>query len=319
MTITPRQLKIFVSLAKSLNFSRTAEQFFITQPSLSKAIKDLEEELGVQLFQRSTRSVRLTPSGERLTSLAHRMVGEFDNGIQHLRSLVHLESHHLAIASIPSLAHSLIPDVCLSLEKAFPAPRFTIYDGTNTSTIQRLMDYQVDLALASATPNEDEIEFEELMRDRFVLLAPRDCDALTTRPIMMQDLVDLPLICGSSASTATEYVSAAFLQRGLVFQPKFTFEQVAIAAGFVRKGLGIVIQPYLGLTPLLDFQRFQLFEIEDGPVRPVGVVRRRGHQLSEIAARAIEEARNVSRSLVDRLPRWIEPPVGGPLTRSRRS
>ncbi|OYZ69711.1 MAG: hypothetical protein B7Y12_19020 [Rhizobiales bacterium 24-66-13] len=64
----------------------------------------------------------------------------------------------------------------------------------------------------------------------------------------MQDLVNLPLICGSSASTATEYVSAVFLQKGLVYQPKFVFEQVAIAAGFVRKGLGIVIQPCLGIT-----------------------------------------------------------------------
>ena len=60
MNVTPRQLRIFLSLAQSLNFSRTAEQFFVTQPSLSKAVKDLEEELGVPLFERSTRSVRMT-------------------------------------------------------------------------------------------------------------------------------------------------------------------------------------------------------------------------------------------------------------------
>lgn len=308
MPITPRQLKIFVALAESLNFSRTAERFFITQPSLSKAVKELEQELRVQLFERSTRSVRLTPTGERLTSLARRMVGEFDNGLHHLQSLVHLEAHHLAIASIPSLTHSILPDVCGALEHAFASPRFTIHDGTNRATVQRLMNYEVDFALASVTPAEEGIEFEELMRDHFVLLARSDHTGFEDRPVRMQELVDLPLICGSSASTATEYVSAAFLQHGLVFQPKFTFEQVAIAAGFVRKGLGIVIQPYLGITPLLHLDGFRPYAIEDGPVRPVGIARRRGHHLSRIADHAIKEVRRVSQSLIEALPAWIEPP-----------
>ncbi len=309
MNITPRQLKIFLALAESLNFSRTAEKFFVTQPSLSKSVKDLEEALGVTLFERSTRSVRLTPAGERMTSLARRVVGEFDSGLQHLQTLAEQESHHVAIAAIPSLANALLPEVCDSLEKQFPAPRLTIYDGTNASTIQRLVNYQVDFALASAAPSHPELEYEEVMRDRFVLLAP-EAGAAMVRPTMLVDeLLELPLISGTDASTAKEYVSAAFLQRGIVFRPKLSFDQVATAAGFVQRGLGIAIQPYLGIMPLLDLKGMRLCQIEDGPIRSVGIVRRKGSPLSLIAERALEEVRAAAGRLVRRMPMWIDPPA----------
>ncbi|KQU85674.1 LysR family transcriptional regulator [Ensifer sp. Root31] len=308
MTVTPRQLKIFLALAESLNFSRTAELFFVTQPALSKIVKDLEEQLGVALFERSTRNVRLTSAGERMSSLARRIVGDFENGVQHLQSLAIQESLQVTISSIPSLANVVLPEVCRRLEQNFPAPRFTIYDGTNTSTIRRVVNYEVDFALASVTPSHDGLEYEEIMRDRFVLLAPNGSKSIHDTQVRMQDLVELPLICGTAASTATQYISAAFLKIGVVFQPKLSFEQIATAAGFVRSGQGIVIQPYLGVAPLLDLQDFQLCEIVDGPIRSVGIVTRKGSRLPPIAQRAIAEVRSVADDLIERFPRWIDRP-----------
>lgn len=309
MNVIPRQLRIFLALAESLNFSRTAEQFFVTQPSLSKAVKDLEAELGVTLFERSTRSVRLTPAGERMTSLARRVVGEYDSGLQRLQSLADLESNHVAIAAIPSLANAVLPGVCAKLEGRFAGTRFTIHDGTNASTIQRLINYQVDFALASAAPSHPELEYEEVMRDRFALLAPAAWKKLVRPTMRMEELVDLPLISGTDASTAKEYVSAAFLQRGVVFRPKLSFDQVATATGFVRQEVGIAIQPYLGVMPLLDLQGMRLCQIEDGPIRSVGIVRRKGSSLSPIIEQALEEVRAAARQLVRQLPAWIHPPV----------
>ncbi|MGO4305366.1 LysR family transcriptional regulator [Cupriavidus sp. RAF12] len=309
MNVIPRQLRIFLALAESLNFSRTAEQFFVTQPSLSKAVKDLEAELGVTLFERSTRSVRLTPAGERMTSLARRVVGEYDSGLQRLQSLADLEANHVAIAAIPSLANAVLPGVCAKLESRFAGTRFTIHDGTNASTIQRLINYQVDFALASAAPSHPELEYEEVMRDRFALLAPAAWKKLVRPTMRMEELVDLPLISGTDASTAKEYVSAAFLQRGVVFRPKLSFDQVATATGFVRQEVGIAIQPYLGVMPLLDLRGMRLCQIEDGPIRSVGIVRRKGSSLSPIIEQALEEVRAAARQLVRQLPAWIHPPV----------
>lgn len=309
MNVTPRQLRIFLVLAESLNFSRTAEQFFVTQPSLSKAVKDLEDELNVTLFERTTRSVRLTPAGERMTSLARRVVGEFDSGLQHMQSLVEKEAHHIPIAAIPSMAHALLPQVCAKLEAQVAGTRFTIYDGTNASTIQRLLNYQVDFALASAAPSHPELAYEEIMRDRFALLAPAAWTE-QVRPVMqMEELLELPLISGTDASTAKEYVSAAFLQRGIVFRPKLSFDQVTTAAGFVRQGVGIAIQPYLGVLPLLDLKGMRLCRIEDGPIRSVGIVKRKGSSLPPISEQAQEAVRAAAGQLLRKYPAWILPPA----------
>ncbi len=311
MNVTPRQLRIFLALAESLNFSRTAEQFFVTQPSLSKAVKDLEEALNVVLFERTTRSVRLTPAGERMTSLARRVVGEFDSGLQHLQGLAETQAHHIPIAAIPSMANALLPGVCAKLEASVQGTRFTIYDGTNASTIQLLINYQVDFALASAAPSHPELEYEEIMRDRFALLAPAAWTTRVRATMRMDELSELPLISGTNASTAKEYVSAAFLQRGIVFRPKLSFDQVATAAGFVRQEVGIAIQPYLGILPLLDLKGMRLCQIEDGPIRSVGIVRRKGSSLPPIIEQALKEVRAAARQLVKLHPAWIYPPLAG--------
>lgn len=311
MNVTPRQLRIFLALAESLNFSRTAEQFFVTQPSLSKAVKDLEAALSVVLFERSTRSVRLTPAGERMASLARRVVGEFDSGLLHLQGMAEMEAHHIPIAAIPSMANAVLPGVCAKLEASVSGTRFTIYDGTNASTIQRLLNYQVDFALASAAPSHPELEYEEVMRDRFALLAPAAWKKRVRATMRMEELCDLPLISGTDASTAKEYVSAAFLQRGIVFRPKLSFDQVATAAGFVQQEVGIAIQPYLGVLPLLDLQGMRLCQIEDGPIRSVGIVRRKGSSLSPIIEQALEEVRAAAKLLVQQHPKWIYLPVSG--------
>ena len=75
MNIAPRQLRMFLTLSDTLNFSKAAEQLFISQPALTKAIQDLEEELGLTLFERTTRSVRLTEAGQQLADATS---GAFD-------------------------------------------------------------------------------------------------------------------------------------------------------------------------------------------------------------------------------------------------
>ena len=78
MHLSQRQLKIFVALSHSLSFSRCAELLHVTQPTLSKIVREIEETIGVPLFERTTRSVRLTPEGSRLLPIASRMIESSD-------------------------------------------------------------------------------------------------------------------------------------------------------------------------------------------------------------------------------------------------
>ncbi|WP_315122626.1 LysR family transcriptional regulator [Comamonas antarctica] len=311
MNIPPRQLRMFLALSESLNFSKTAEQLFMTQPSLSKAIRDLEQTLGLPLFERTTRSVQLTAGGQRLAAMARSVIGEYDAGLQRMLSSAGQEARQLAIASLPSLATVMLPAVCTALEREYPEPHITIHDCSNGACVQRLLDCQVDFALASVAPSHPALLYEEVLRDRFVLLSCGPWRKRLGPRLQLDDLSGLPLITMTDASTAMRYMSAAFLQRGIEFRPKMQLDQVGTIAGFVKAGLGIAVLPYLGMMPMQTLRGLQVSEIADGPVRSVGIVTRRLATPTAIAQQAMAAVRAVGAGLMEKHAGWILPPTAG--------
>lgn len=309
MNVSPRHLRMFLALSESLNFSKTAEQLFMTQPSLSKAIRDLEETLGLPLFERTTRSVLLTAGGQRLAAMARSVIGEYDAGLQRMLSSAEDQARQLAIASLPSLATGMLPTVCTALERRYTAPQITIHDCSNGACVQRLLNYQVDFALASVAPSHTELRYEEVLRDRFVLLSCGPWRRRLAPRMQLDDLIDLPLITMTNASTAMRYMSAAFLQRGIEFRPKMQLDQVGTIAGFVKSGLGVAVLPYLGTMPMQSLRGLQVSEIIDGPVRSVGIVIRRLGTPTAIAQEAMAAVRAVGLALMEKHPGWILPPA----------
>ena len=163
----------------------------------------------------------------------------------------------------------------------------------------------MDFALASVAPSHADLHYEEILRDRFALLAGGDqCRQLKPR-MRLDDLIGLPLITMTDASTAMRYISAAYLQRGIEFRPKMQFDQLGTVEAFVRQGLGIAVLPYLAVVHM---HGMQLSEIEDGPVRSVGIVTRRAGVASEMAMLAMEQARLASRALMEQHTSWLLPP-----------
>lgn len=308
MNISPKQLRMFLALSESLNFSKTAERLFMTQPSLSKAIQDLEAELALPLFERTTRTVRLTPGGARMAAVARSIVGEFDAGLQRMQSSAEREALQLSIASWPSLAYVLLPEVCASLERQFRAPQITVHDCANSACIQRLLNHQADFALASVAASHPDLQYEELLRDRFVLLSSGKWRKQVSPRMRLEELLTLPIITLTDASTAMRYMSAAYLQRGIEYQPKMQVDQVATVAGLVKKEVGVAVLPYLGVMPILGMRGVQTSEIVDGPLRSVGIVTRRLGQPTTMAQAAMHEVAAVSRALLARHPEWILPP-----------
>ncbi len=310
MNIAPRQLRLFLALAQSLNFSRTAEQFHMTQPALSKIVKDLEGILGVALFERTTRSVRLTTEGAGLIALATRVVADFDSGLAAMQRQACCDSHQIAIGALPSLATVLLPSVVQALERELPDVAMTVYDGSAEATLRRILTGQVDCALASADPSKPELRYEEILRDRFVLLSAGTL-ARNLKPAMrLDDLRGLPLLSMTDASTAKRYMIAAFLRRDAEFRPKMQFDQAGTMGGFVRQEVGIAVMPYLGILPLLGQGGFTVTPIEDGPMRSVGIVTRRTETPTPVCQRAIAHVRASAARVVAAEPQWLAAPVG---------
>lgn len=309
MNISPKQLRMFLALSESLNFSRTAERLFMTQPALSKAIQDLEASLELPLFERTTRSVRLTPGGTRMAALARSIVGEYEAGLQRMQSSAEREALQLSIASWPSLAHAVLPKVCAAIERRFHAPRITVHDCANSACIQRLLDHQADFALASVAPSHPDLGYQELLRDRFVLLACGKWRKQVQARMRLEDLLALPIITLTDASTAMRYMSAAYLQRGIEYRPKMQVDQIATVAALVREEVGVAVLPYLGVMPMPGLRAVQMSAIVDGPLRSVGIVTRRLGSPGPVALAAMQEVAAVSQELIGRHPEWVLPPA----------
>ena len=299
---------MFLALSTSLSFSKTAEQLFMTQPSLSKAIRDLETTLKLPLFERTTRSVQLTAGGHRLASIARAMVGEYEAGLQRMQSSAEREAVQLSIAAWPSLAQVVLPEVCSAVEHSVSAPQITVHDCANSVCIQHLLDYEVDFALASVAPSHSELHYKELLRDRFVVLSYGKWREQVPAQIRLRELIKLPLITLTDASTAMRYMSSAYLQRGIEYQPKMQLEQIATVASLVKKELGVAVLPYLAVMTLSGVSGLQTSEIVDGPLRSIGIVTRRLSTATSIAVTAMQEVETVSQSLIGKHAGWILPP-----------
>jgi DNA-binding transcriptional LysR family regulator len=119
-------------------------------------------------------------------------------------------------------------------------------------------------------------------------------------------MISLPLITMTDNSTAMRYISAAYLQRGIEFRPKMQFDQLGTVAAFVTEGLGVAVLPYLAAMPLL---RLQKVDIEDGPLRSIGIVTRRLGNPTTIAVDAMAEVRRTFEELVLQNPERLLAPT----------
>ena len=124
--------------------------------------------------------------------------------------------------------------------------------------------------------------------------------------VCLEEMISLPLITMTDNSTAMRYISAAYLQRGIEFRPKMQFDQLGTVAAFVTEGLGVAVLPYLAAMPLL---RLQKFDIEDGPLRSIGIVTRRLGNPTTIAVDAMAEVRRTFEQLVLQNPERLLAPT----------
>ncbi len=310
MNISPRQLRIVVSLAETLSFSRTAELFHLTQPALSRIVRGIEEELGARLFLRTTRQVRLTPEGASLVGLAERLVGDYDDGLRAMRGILVRQSRRLSISALPSLAAMLLPSVAEAVRAREPEAQIEIRDVLSDATLNLVRARAVDFALTSADPSEHEIAYDEVLRDRYVLLARED-DARFAHgaPADLLALPALGLVSMPKGTAARLYADAAFLQRGVQFRPVMEFEHLATIGRFVERGFGVAFLPALAAM-MIGGQGLRLLDLDDAPVRSLGVVSRRDERPSPLARIAIEAVRQSAHDLALVSPRRLRL-VGG--------
>jgi DNA-binding transcriptional LysR family regulator len=298
MNLSIRQLKIFVSLAHSLSFSRTADQFHLTQPRLSAIVGEIEEEVGVRLFDRTTRRVQVTPEGTALLVAAERLVDDYELGIERLSAVAREQASSLAIAALPTYASVLLPPVIMSLQQRTPSISLRVYDLPSDEAVDLLRAGKVELAITSLEAFPPDLTFEAFMHEHFVLVGTRE--ALATAHLSeaihwSEDVINrMNIISLAPGSSSFRHIDRAFRKNHLSFRPLFSLNSIVTAGAFVKAGLGIGLLPELSAV-LLNDPDLKRIKLMGGPSRSIGIVSRRGETISPLGVafiHALKEASN---------------------------
>lgn len=167
-----RDLKYLLAVAELQHFGRAAEACFVSQPTLSGQIKKLEEELGVVIFERSNRSVRITPLGEQMLQLARRAVEQVDAMHQLAESAQDPLSGPLRLGVIPTLGPYLMPSVLRPLREDFPRLQLILREEITDLLLEHLRTHDLDVALIATQPDQEDLIELPLFDEPFWLALP---------------------------------------------------------------------------------------------------------------------------------------------------
>jgi len=199
-----RHLRYFVAVAEEENVTRAAERLHISQPSLSRQIRDLEEELGVELFTRTAKSLSLTPAGRTFLAEAHSILLKVDVAITVTRDSARGTTGQIDIGYAPSPTAELLPRLLQRFRKEVPGTEVKVHELSSAEMIRGLRTRSIDAALIveNRKATYHGFTFDPLLRDPAGLLVPAGHPLAKRRRFRPEDLLSLPL----AVYTRAEYL-----------------------------------------------------------------------------------------------------------------
>jgi len=189
-----RDLKYFVAVSETMHFGKAAERCFVSQPTLSGQIKKLEEELGVSLFERTNRSVAITPVGELVLLHAKRLLEQSDAIVQLTRAHSDPLAGPLRVGAIPTISPYLMPLILMPLKHEYPQMKLVLQEETTDNLLEHLRAHQIDVAILGTPPDDSDLEERQLFDEPFWLAHHADHELYTKEEISRRDLANLDLL-----------------------------------------------------------------------------------------------------------------------------
>ncbi|MFF9120535.1 LysR family transcriptional regulator [Streptomyces massasporeus] len=247
---TLRQLAAYTAVARAASFTAAAADMHVSQSSLSRAVADLERQLGVQLLERDTRNVQLTPAGVEALRVAEQIVTAHRAGMKELKRYLLGESGTVAVATLPSVAAVLLPQVISAFRERWPQVAVRLLDGLERLVLDRVLSGDADFAITTVGNPPEPLEHRPLVRDRFVAVLPEDHPFADRDELTWDDLARQPFLAVGQNSSVRRLTDAAFAQIDAHAVPAAEAGSIATVGGLVTAGLGVSAMPALVL-PLM--------------------------------------------------------------------
>lgn len=231
------QLYYFEKLAKLQHYTKAAEELFISQPSLSYAINQLEMELDVTLFVKKGRNVVLTDEGKQFYINISKALKLIENSVKEVQSL-----RTINLASIVTLNADFIPQIIFGFNKLYTNISFEITNDVTRPMLQKITEGIYDIGFCSYISNFNDIDFIQIIKQNWAFIT---CDnhPLTklNRPVTLEDIIEYPLITYNPISPLSVLIKDVFNNKGLVPNIVYSVEDETAIGGLVCQNLGVAI------------------------------------------------------------------------------
>lgn len=278
-----RQLQTFVTVARLGSFTRAARLLHLSQPALTKQVRQLEETLGVRLFDRNTRTVEMTRIGNELAPVINQLLQEIEAVVVNTKELAAQSRGVIRIASLPSISSKILPSAIARFKGLYPGISVILKDVIAQRLVAMVKAEEVDFGIGSMNAADPEVRFSLLLTDRMIAVFPPGSTLEGKKAISLRDLIGLPLVMMDPGSSVRKLVDQAFEAIGEIVRPAFEATYMSTAAGMVKAGLGVTI------LPSSAFEMGELTGLRSRPIkspsltRDIGVIEKNGRSLSPAA------------------------------------
>ncbi len=289
MAINLHHLRIFAAVAEQRGFSRAAAVLRISQPAVSKAVRQLERQAGVPLVERAGRASRLTTAGEQLAARARELFAVETAAEEELRALRGLEAGSLLIGASTTIATYLLPPILARFHEAHPAIVLRVISANTRAITRALLERRLDVALVEGPVEQPRIEARRWRSDELVLIAPPDHRLVRRRKVSAHELVSERFVVRERGSGTRDVAERALSKHGVHPVVALQLGSTEAVKQAVAAGLGVAIVSRYAAADQLALGRIALVRLHGVELkRTLAELRLEGRKPSAPAAAFME-------------------------------
>lgn len=293
-----RHLQFFVVLAKTEHMAKAAEELGISQPSLSYAINNLEEELGAPLFEKDGRNIKLTNYGQAYLTYVETALNTLNRGNEYISELLDVNRGHINLGFTFTMGQDLVPQLVYKFKQKNPQAKitFSFKQDTTENLLDDLLADELDLIISSNPEKvgiRDKINTYHLVNQEMVAAVPLQNPLAQKKEVSVRELAHYPFIMYSKNSGLRPRLDEIFKDAKVTPRIKLEAVEDHTIIGFVHWNYGVAIIPHL---PQLNPAEVKLLHLKENiGVHPIYVITKANHFLTPSATQFLEFAQTYCR------------------------
>jgi DNA-binding transcriptional LysR family regulator len=296
MNYSIRQLRVFITVAQVRSFSRAGEVIGLSQSAVSHSVKELENQTGVRLLDRTTREVVLTEAGQQLASRLERLLDELNSTLREAGRVGRQLSGSVRVAASQTISAHLIPQCIASSTARYPEIDFVLHDRPQQWVLESIRQGEVDFGIVIDPGAVSDLQCEAILSEPFLLLCRPEHPFARQRHVPWQALQGERLVLQDYASGSRPLIDAALEHHGITATIVQEIGHPATLFPMVEAGIGISILPALAL-PLPQDSQLTVKRLTPVVERQLMLVRRKNRSLSAAAQALWEVVREQAQQL----------------------